>query len=129
MQQLGDRRTRGAVRVVRRTPQYLHTQLSGRFDKAACRELITLLDDWSAGRKEIIAFHDASQVTDYDVDARDELVRWSRSRHQQFAAVHLLVESRTIAWVLQIVNAVTAGKMTTHHSRLAFDAAAARVRL
>ena len=117
---------RGRVHVVERTPQFLRTRIVGHFDLRLANELIALLDDWSAKRAGLVAFHDLTEVQDYDVDARERLVTWSRARAHAFDAIHLLVEKRTIAWVIQIIATVTGGKLKTHHSRMSFEAANAR---
>ena len=117
---------RGRVHVVQRTPRYLRTRIVGRFDLRLANELIALLEDWSAKRTGLVAFHDASEVSDYDVDARERLATWSRASTHAFDAIHLLVEKRTIAWVVQIIATVTGGKLKTHHSKMSFEAANAR---
>ena len=114
------------VVVVHRTSHYLRTRIIGRFDVRTAHELIRLLDDWSATKTKLTAFHDCTEIVDYDVDAREAIMRWSRAHVAGFDAVHLLVESRTIAWVLQIIATVTAGKLTMHHSRASFESANAR---
>lgn len=112
--------------VVRRTPQYLRTRIVGHFDLRGAREFMHLVDGWIGTRTNLTAFHDCTEITDYDIDARESVMRWSRAHVSSFSAVHLLVESRTIAWVLQIMATVMAGKVTMHHSRGSFEAASAR---
>lgn len=117
---------KGKVVVVRRTPQYLRTRIVGHFDLRTAHEFMHLLDGWMGSRTHLTAFHDCTEITDYDVDARELIMRWSRGHVARFAGVHLLVESRTIAWVLQIVATVMPGKVTMHHSRSTFEADNAR---
>ena len=114
------------MHVLQRTPQFLRTRIVGHFDLRLASELIALLDEWSSNRAGLVAFHDISEVDDYDVDARQSIVAWSRGSAHAFEAVHLLVEKRTIAWVVQIIATVTGGKVKTHHSRMSFEAANAR---
>ena len=112
--------------MVQRTPQVLRTRIVGHFDAGTARELLEVLDAWSAKRTHLTAFHDCSGLVDYDVDAREIVMRWSRANLTGFDAVHLLVESRVIDWVLRIIATVMAGKLVSHRTRLSFDAANAR---
>ncbi len=122
----GATKARGRVHVVQRTPHYLRTRLVGHFDLRLANELIELLDDWIGQRAGLVAFHDASEVEDYDVDARERLASWSRTKSHAFDSIHLLVEKRTIAWVVQVIATVTGGKLKSYHSRLSFESANAR---
>ena len=118
--------SRGQVIVVQRTTHYLRTRIVGRFDLPTARALIDVLDAWSATRTHVTAFHDCSEVVDYDVDAREMLMTWSRAHQSGFDAVHVLVESRLIDLVLRIVAAIMAGKLVSHRTRMSFEAANAR---
>lgn len=114
------------MHVVQRTPHYLRTRIVGHFDLLLANELIDLLDGWIEHRAGLVAFHDVSEVEDYDVDARERLATWSRTKSHAFDAIHLLVEKRTLAWVVQIIATVTGGKLKTYHSRMSFESANAR---
>jgi len=116
----------GRVVVVQRTPQYLRTRITGHFDVRAARALITVLDDWSRNRTHLTAFHDCAGVVDYDVEARELVMRWSGANVAGFDAVHLLVENRIIDLLLKVIGAVLPGKLVSHRTRFSFDAANAR---
>ena len=121
-----DPQPRGQIVVVRRTPQYLRTRIVGHFDLAAARTLIAVLDDWSRNRKHLTAFHDCSGVVDYDVEAREVLMRWSRANVAGFDAVHLLVENPIIDLLLKVIGAIIPGTLISHRTRFSFEAANAR---
>ena len=66
------------MRVV--SPTVVVTTMRGRIDRPVARALMAGLDDWMRlGGTSLQAFHDWSEVTDYDSDAREALTPWSKA--------------------------------------------------
>ncbi len=98
--------------------------MSGRFDLALARHFLASLDAWvKLGATGLLAFHDWERVEDYDSEARELLTPWSKLHRPKFEAVHMLVQTRALAWGIAIVNSVTGDVMTAHHRRASFDEA------
>lgn len=118
---------RGTIVVETRTPLMIRTQIIGHFGLDMANDFMALLDDWAGTRTGLHSFHDCTQIDDYDVKARERLTAWSRAHIGQFAAVHMLVQRRTIAWGLQVMAVLVGAKLVVHHSRGAFEDALAKV--
>lgn len=116
----------GTMYVVLRSPTYLRTRLVDRFDTGLAERFITSLEDWMADRSSLCAFHDCSQLEDYDVEARERVTAWSRSHLSRFETIHLLVQSRSVAWGLRLISMMLGSKLVSHHDRASFEAACAR---
>lgn len=119
---------RGAIRVVHMSKDVIVTKMTGRFDMALAHAIVGTLEPWMRGRRHLVAFHDCESVSDYDVDARDWLSKWSRANAAPFHRVHLLVGSRVLAWAVRLINIVAGGFIVTHHERAAFEAEVAKAR-
>ena len=57
----------------------------------------------------ISVFHDWSEMTAYEPDARDELKRWARAHNDGFLGVHYLVRSKVVAMLISVA-ALTLGR-------------------
>jgi hypothetical protein len=119
---------RGEIHVDFRSPSCLQTRLVGHFDRAMAERFIATLEDWMGARSSLLAFHDGERLEDYDVGARERVTAWSRTRIARFDAVHLLVQSRSVALGLRLISMVVGAKLVTHHDRAAFMTACARGR-
>ncbi|MEO8875680.1 MAG: hypothetical protein ABI461_08845 [Polyangiaceae bacterium] len=105
------------------SPQILTTTLSGCLDVAAAQHLLACLEGWvKLGGSALLAFHDWETVTDYEERARELLTPWSKANRSKFERVHILVSGRTLAWGIQLMNALVGDLMTAHHSRAVFEA-------
>lgn len=112
-----------------RSKAYLQTRIIGHFDTRLAEALIATLDAWLGTQHSAVAFHDCTQVDDYDVEARERITTWSRAHVDQFEVVHLFVEGRIIAWALRLISVAVGSKITTHHDRASFESAIARRRV
>jgi hypothetical protein len=108
-----------------RSPTYLRTRLVDRFDTGLAERFIGSLEDWMGNRSALRAFHDCSQLEDYDVEARERVTAWSRLHLRRFDAIHLLVQGRSIVWGLRVIAMVVGSKLVAHHDRAGFEAACA----
>jgi hypothetical protein len=115
----------GAMYVEVRSPTYLRTRLVDRFDTGLAERFICSLEDGMGNRSSLRAFHDCSQLEDYDVEARERVTAWSRSHLGRFDTIHLLVQGRSIAWGLRVISMVVGSKLVAHHDRAGFEAACA----
>ena len=95
----------------------------GRFDEAACREVIAVVDNWRGSRIGLTVFSDVSGVEDYDVAARELVSDWLKRLGTTFDEVHILVSGRTIAWAIRIVSVVSRAEISSYHSKETFQAA------
>ncbi|AKV02633.1 hypothetical protein AKJ09_09296 [Labilithrix luteola] len=114
--------------VLHRSNAYLHTRIVGHFDMDLANVLIGTLEDWMGSQRGVVAFHDCVKLENYDVEARERITTWSRTRVDRFDGVHLLVEGRIIGWALRLVSVAIGGKLTTHYDRAAFEGVIARRR-
>lgn len=108
----------------------LKTRMNGFLNAELAQHFIDALESWrKLGGTELQAFHDWYEVKDYESEARVLLTPWSMAHRHSFAAVHMLLRGRAMAWGVQIVNTVIGGLITAHHARPSFDMAfAAAVR-
>lgn len=120
-------RPSGSIQVVARSSTLIRTSINGYFDERVCNQFIELLDGWRGGRSGVSGFHDITGMDDYDIAARDKMSKYSRAQIPYFESVHMLVERRTVAWALDILIKVSGMRMTTYHSRAAFEAAYQRM--
>jgi hypothetical protein len=93
-------------------------------DLELARHFLKSLETWvELGGEHLLAFHDWSDVADYDSAAREFLTPWSRANRSKFDRVHILVASRLVAFGISVVNALTRDVMKVHATRVTFDAA------
>lgn len=118
----------GELHVDYRSPTHLRTRLVGHFDVRLADRLVAAVEHWAGERASLTAFHDCALLEDYDVDARERVTAWSRPRLARFDAVHLLVQSRVVAWGLSVIALALGPRLVAHHQRATFEAAVARAR-
>lgn len=116
--------SRGRVTVEVVSSRILTTTMAGCLDLPLAQHFLASLDAWvKLGGSSLLAFHDWEKLDDYESEARQLLTPWSKANRSRFEAVHMLVPSRTIAYGIQIVNALTGDVMTAHGTRATFDKA------
>jgi hypothetical protein len=113
----------GTFNIIDATPSWIRSKVTGRFDEAACRQVISAVDQWRGNRTGLICFSDVSAVDDYDVAARELVSTWLRDLGATFTQVHILVSGRAIAWAIRIVGVVSGAKIISYHSPAAFEEA------
>jgi hypothetical protein len=118
----------GPIHVDHRSPSCSRTRLVGRFDLPFAERFIEVVDGWAGDRAALVAFHDLAQLEDYDIDARERVGAWSKTRIKGLDAAHLFVQSRAVAVGLRLLSMVVGAKLVTHHDRARFEAAAGRTR-
>jgi hypothetical protein len=111
-----------AVEVI--SSRVVSTKMAGFLDLGLASLLVASLHECvTLGGGHLIAFHDWESITDYDTDVRALLAPWSKLHRSEFDCVHLLVQSRTLAWGIRIVTGVAGGTLIAHRSRTSFEQA------
>ncbi len=111
-----------AVEVI--SARVVSTKLSGFLDVGLAQLLVASLTECvTLGAGHLIAFHDWESITDYDTNVRALLAPWSKLHRSNFDCVHLLVQSRTLAWGIRIVTGIAGGSLVAHADRASFEQA------
>jgi hypothetical protein len=117
---------KGTLRIWQPTRGILLTQVTGSFEAALVTPFITTFTVALRTKTTHHAFHDWSDMTGYDVDARVALTQWTLQNRGAFASVHFLIASNLVRLGVQVANIALGGFMTAHAERVPFEHAFAR---
>lgn len=107
---------RGTFYFYQLGPDAIYTQALGHMDHGCAEAFMAFANRTFDRGRSTTLFHDWSEITGYDSDARATLTRWTIDRRSSIASVVILVKSKLLAMGIATANLATAPFGVTFHS-------------
>jgi hypothetical protein len=110
-------------------PRVAEYKVWGHFDVELADRLLAVIERDVARETRCVAFHDWSEMEDYETRARLRLTSWVIKNRQRYDAIHILSSSRLVGMGVTVANLSLGQFITTYNTdqRGAFAGAMAEV--